>query len=95
MVFQYEAMHDVKRKAQTMLTPLRAKVLRLTQQCKARDEMIRRLTQQLRRHEDNSDVVQAADTIVQASQDYNRPISPLTSQFISDLEVSKSWISSA
>ena len=77
----------MKRKTQTMAAPLRAKVLRLSQQCKARDELIRRLSTTLQRYERDSDVVQAADKVVQASTDYSRPISPLTSQFLTDLEV--------
>ena len=87
---QMEAAQEVKRKTQTMAAPLRAKVLRLSQQCKARDELIRRLSSQLQRYERDSDVVLAADKVVQASTDYSRPISPMTSQFLTDLEVCSS-----
>ena len=81
-------MEEVKRKAQTLLTPLRAQVLRLSQQCKARDELIRRLSHVLRRYEEDSDVIRAADTVVAAAaQDYGRPISPLTSNMMADLDV--------
>ena len=84
-------MEEIKTKAQSMITPLRAKVLRLAQKCKTRNQLIGRLVAELRKYEEGTAILQEVEAMrrEEDEQDYSRPISPLTARNMEELEVSK------
>ncbi|XP_064629965.1 centrosomal protein of 290 kDa-like isoform X3 [Lineus longissimus] len=77
---RYDEMEKIKDRAERAVAPLRAKVMRLAQKCKEKDDLIRRLADDLKHSgHGNPDLLHEVDHLRAdaAHEEYNRPETPI------------------
>ncbi|XP_077866068.1 uncharacterized protein LOC100376626 isoform X2 [Saccoglossus kowalevskii] len=89
----YDDMEHKKREAELAVAPLKAKVSRLVKKCKERDELIKKLTNELRQqHKGHPNELLEAVTKLQSrmpDEEYNEPMSPYSTTLHGIHEVSE------